>query len=75
MEGGKIKCGHHVLKNQTPNSIPLSEKIITNKVLIIIGTEKLDEVEELKVGPVNVLFPRSATTTILAHHFTNNDQR
>jgi len=74
MEGGKIKCGHHVLKNQTPNSIPLSEKIITNKVLIIIGMEKLHEMQELKMGPVNVLFPGSATITILTNHFTNNQR-
>ena len=32
----------------------------------IIGAKKLSEMNELKMGPINVFFPRSATpTTVL----------
>lgn len=41
----------------------------TNKVLIIFRSEKLHEMEELKMRPVNVVLPGSATITILNPHW------
>jgi hypothetical protein len=38
----------------------------THKLLIKIITKKLCEMDELKMGPVNVFLPRSAHTS---HHF------
>jgi hypothetical protein len=45
------------------------KEILINKMLLKICAEKLGEMDELEIGPVNVFFPRVATATVLSSCF------